>query len=575
MSDMSNVEPLARGDGIQNRFALVVGIDTYDDADITRLPYCVRDAKRLERALRARGYKVSCLHNDRGPGHQPTRGNVVRALKALVRAGDEDDLLLVHFSCHGTVIDHRPHLLLRDTTKTAAGRYDKTLSLSDLLQILRASPRWVSLFLDACHMGLGLDPDTALSTQYNHEKAGSFALLSGSTLGDITQDSGVQKGGVFTNALVEGLSGAAAAPNGRILFSDLARHVQHAVADWRQSEEGRSKLSTQLPVLRLEVADLEVAPALPFIPLVPGHEGPLEGTGLSNKIRSAAFTPDGRWLATTGEDCTVRLWSPVTGQLGATLLGHRGHVGGVAFEPSGVRMATASNDGTVKFWQVPGASLLTPLTPDLPARIHAVAWSPLGNRVAIGSDIGVHIYDPDAPTQHLFHLTAHEGPVWAVAFLPSGELLTGGNDEVVHVWKGDSFERSDSWKCKGPVWAIGVSPSGDKVVTAGCDREAREQLTHVPVLRRSSTGEVLKEMSGHKQAITSAAFSPDGKTIATTSYDGTLRLWLSSTGAPIGLLDAKSNSEAYAAAFSPGGKSLFVGFANGKGRLYDLTVNNG
>ena len=75
-----------------------------------------------------------------------------------------------------------------------------------------------------------------------------------------------------------------------------------------------------------------------------GHQG---------SVTSVNFSPDGKQLATHGEDGTARLCD-LSGKQLAELKGHQGSVTSVNFSPDGKQLATSGDDGTAKLWQVEG-----------------------------------------------------------------------------------------------------------------------------------------------------------------------------------------------------------------------------
>ena len=122
------------------------------------------------------------------------------------------------------------------------------------------------------------------------------------------------------------------------------------------------------------------------------------------------------------------------------------------------------------------------------------------------------------------NLVGHQGPVYAVAFSPSGgRLVTAGADQIVRVWDVTSGDlKHDLASHVGDVFALAFSPTGEKVVSAGADSTLR--------VWNVERGELLAKLTGHHGSIFSLAFSRDGSQIVSAGSDRVIRVWDLKTG---------------------------------------------
>lgn len=201
-----------------------------------------------------------------------------------------------------------------------------------------------------------------------------------------------------------------------------------------------------------------------------------ELAGHTNKVFAAAFSPDGKTLATGSADQTVRLWNSGERKEVRVFEGHAEAVFGVAFSPDGKTLASASADHTVILWNAVTGERRATLSGH-EDEVRAVAFSPDGATLATGSaDWTVRLWDLITQRERTV-LKGHQGSINCLAFSPDGKTLASGSgDQTVKLWN-------------------------------------------------PATSETTATLRGHKSGVTSLAFAPGGFTLATAGVDDPIHLW--------------------------------------------------
>jgi WD40 repeat protein len=153
-------------------------------------------------------------------------------------------------------------------------------------------------------------------------------------------------------------------------------------------------------------------------------------------IQSVAFSPDGRWLASTGADGKVKVWNGATGEPVKEIIPPRKGRGlSVAFSPDCRRLAYAGLNQTVTILDTSTWNEVVVFDKHTD-QVNGMAFSPDGRRVASASnDATVKVWNA-ATAEEIVTLRGHSDWVESVAFRPDGEeLISGGWDRTVRVWK--------------------------------------------------------------------------------------------------------------------------------------------
>ncbi len=311
-------------------------------------------------------------------------------------------------------------------------------------------------------------------------------------------------------------------------------------------------------------------------------------------IYSAAYSPDGEWIASTGEDRTIHIWKADGREVRAILHGHTNEVQSLSFSRDGRHLLSTSSDHSIRIWALDHQS--NPENwKEHSSSVYPLSFSPDGTWLASGSwDHTIRLWD--VASGSVLGVLPHTGVVRTLAVSADGTWLLSGCDTEHELYVWDVASRTIRQRIPGPektLRAVAIHPNGRSVAALDeqgslliadartGQRIATAQLA-LPQLRGTlayspdghslavacegnqiglwdtSAHRITRQWPAHQGCIYSLAFDSSGQRLVSGSQDGTSRVWNVRTGKCLAELQGASG-EVFTAAFSPDGHRIVSG----------------
>ena len=255
-------------------------------------------------------------------------------------------------------------------------------------------------------------------------------------------------------------------------------------------------------------------------------------------------------------------------------------------------------EGDFRTWHLPEAATIRLGK----GQIRDVAFSPDGDLLALGTHVGIWLYDVATsrevallPTHRLWDIAfSHDGRIvascgaykdpirlwevatgeeistldheaWAVAFSPDGRTLATGSSDGIELWDVETRTLRAAMSMAGGIHSVAFSPDGRTLAAGQWWFGFSVQLWDVETATKTATFE------GHEDAVNSVSFSPDGRTVASASDDHTVKLWDVATRSIVTTFEGHER-RVNSVAFSPDG--AFLASASSDVKLWDVATGN-
>ncbi len=259
--------------------------------------------------------------------------------------------------------------------------------------------------------------------------------------------------------------------------------------------------------------------------------------GLMGGSNAIAYSPRDDILAAAHEDRTIRLWGNVSegaSRVISTFQGHTGHIHSIAFSENGQMIASGAADKTIRIWNVHDRKLHL-ILPGYNAPISTVAFSSDSSMIAGGSTNGkIRVWDTGTG-EEIYEFNGHTEPISGLIFLAGDMILVSSNlGGEVQLWNlvapGEQLlpprEYGVSVHAVAAVSDRASSDSGEYIFATGtADKLIRVWNMRINQQTASFGQNTDSILDKHTDSVRNVKLSPDGRTLASASLDGTVQLW--------------------------------------------------